>query len=75
VRALERPARPGVQGRVLADQRAVEVARDGVDLPRKLGGELQPPCGFVRNWTRASMSPFGSDPYDLGIAFGKPFSM
>jgi hypothetical protein len=68
VRSLERAARARVEERVLADQRPVEVAGDGLDGAREVVRELQP-CGFVRKATRSSMSLCGSDPYDLGITF------
>ncbi len=43
------------QQSVLTDQRAVEVACDGVDLAREILREVQP-CGFVRKSTRALRS-------------------
>jgi hypothetical protein len=48
-------ARP--EQRVLADQRAVEVAGEGLDLAREVRGESQLP--FVRNATSASIWDFG----------------
>ena len=54
-RSGDRRAGPGPQDRVLADQRAVEVARNGVDLAREVLRKDQP-CGFVRKSTRALMS-------------------
>ena len=65
-RPAERAQRTGMKARVLADQRAVEVAGDRLDVAREVVRELQP-CGFVRNWTSASRSLFGSEPYDLGM--------
>jgi len=48
-------ARP--EQRILADQRAVEVAGEGLDLAREVRGESQLP--FVRNATSASIWDFG----------------
>jgi hypothetical protein len=57
-RSDDRRASARPQDRVLTDQRAIEVARDGVDLAREVLGEVQP-CGFVRKSTRAVMSVDG----------------
>ena len=46
-----------VQQRVLADQRAVEVAGESLDLAGEVRGESQLP--FVRNATSASIWDFG----------------
>jgi len=56
---LERSACARAKDDVLADQRPVEVARDRVDVARKVGGEVQP-FGFVRKSTSAVMSDAGS---------------
>jgi hypothetical protein len=65
-------ARARPQYGVLADQRAVEVAGDGLDVARKVVREVQP-WGFVRKSTRACKSAGGSCPYDFGMTpFGKP---
>jgi len=56
-RAGDRPSSARVELRVLADQRAVEVAGEGLDLAREVRGELQLP--FVRNATSASIWDFG----------------
>ncbi len=68
VDARERAARARAQDRVLADQRPVEVARDGLDVLREVGREVQP-CGFVRKSTSAVRSDAGSDLYVFGITF------
>ena len=65
-------ARAGVEERVLADQRPVEVAGEGLDLAREVRGESQLP--FVRNATSASTSDFGRLA-KLGMTGWKPFSM
>jgi hypothetical protein len=52
VRRGDRSTRPRSQQRVFADQRPVEVARDGLNLVREVGGESQP-CGLVRKSTRS----------------------
>ena len=56
-RARDRPARARVELRVLADQRAVEIAGESLDLAREVRGESQLP--FVRNATSASIWDFG----------------
>ena len=67
----DRAARARVQEAVLADERAVEVARERVDPAREVGRESQLP--LVRNETRASTWVFESDA-KLGMTFGgKPF--
>jgi hypothetical protein len=67
------PARGGDRGlgsrrqeRVLADERPVEVARERLDLARKVRREVQP-CGFVRKSTSALMSSGGRSLYDFGM--------
>lgn len=45
------------EDRVLADQRAVEIAGERLDLAREVRGESQLP--FVRNATSASIWDFG----------------
>lgn len=57
-----------LQQRVLADQRAVEIAPDRFDGARKISWELQP-CGLLRKSTRALRSDAGSDSYDFGMTF------
>ncbi len=57
-RGRDRRASPGPEQRVLTDQRAVEVARNGLDLAREVLWEGQP-WGFVRKSTRALMSVGG----------------
>jgi hypothetical protein len=57
-RSGDRRTSPRAENRVLADQGPVEVARDGVDLARKVPREVQP-CGFVRKSTRALRSLAG----------------
>ena len=71
---LERNARPVVQDDVLADQRAVEIARDRLDVARKVGGKDQPD-GFVRKSTSALIWAGGRLLNVLGITSGKPFWM
>ena len=73
----ERLARAWAKHDVFADQRPVEVARDGLDVAREIGRELeaQPAdCGFVRKSTSAWMSLAGSCLNDGMTPFGKPFS-
>jgi len=48
----DRPERARVEERVLADQRAVEVAGERLDLAREVRGKSQVP--LVRNLTSAS---------------------
>ncbi len=57
-----------MQERVLADQRLIEVAGDGLDLTGKVCGEVQP-CGLLRKSTRSFRSVAGSDAYDFGMTF------
>jgi hypothetical protein len=57
-RVRDRNTRPRAQDRVLGDQRAVEVARDCVELAREVLREVQP-CGFVRKSTSACRSDAG----------------
>jgi hypothetical protein len=63
----DRAAGPRVEGAVLADERAVEVAREGVDRAGEVRRESQLP--LVRNETRASTWVFDSD-LKLGMTFG-----
>ena len=60
-------ARARVQEPVLADERAVEVARERVDRAGEVRRESQLP--LVRNETRASTCVFDSDA-KLGMTFG-----
>jgi hypothetical protein len=63
----DRAAGARVQGAVLADERAVEVARECVDRAGEVRRESQLP--LVRNETRASTWALESDA-KLGITFG-----
>ena len=65
-RGCERAARARVQEGVLADERAVEVARERVDRAGEVRRESQLP--LVRNVTRASTWLFDSDA-KLGMTF------
>ena len=67
-RSTKRGARPRMEQRILADQRSVEVARDGLDGAREVTWELQP-CGLLRKSTSAFRSAGGSDAYDFGMTF------
>jgi hypothetical protein len=66
-RGGDRAPRAGVEETVLADERAVEVARERVDRAGEVRRESQLPV--VRNLTRASTWAFESDA-KLGITFG-----
>jgi hypothetical protein len=66
-RGDDRAPRARVQEAVLADERAVEVARERVDRAGEVRRESQLP--LVRNLTRASTWGFESDA-KLGITFG-----
>ena len=66
-RAGDRAAGARVQEAVLADERAVEVARERVDRAGEVRRESQLP--LVRNETRASTWLFDSDE-KLGMTFG-----
>ena len=63
----DRVSRARVQEAVLADERAVEVARERVDRAGEVRRESQLP--LVRNLTRASTWAFESDA-KLGITCG-----
>jgi hypothetical protein len=65
-RGGNRGLRPRSQKGILADQRAVEVAGERLDLPRKVLREVQP-CGFVRKSTSALRSAGGRSLYDFGM--------
>jgi len=65
-RGGNRGLRPWAEECVLADERAVEVAGERLDLLRKVLREVQP-CGFVRKSTSALMSFGGRSLYDLGM--------
>jgi hypothetical protein len=67
VRARERALRARAQEGVLADERAVEVARERVDRAGEVRRESQLP--LVRNVTRASTCGLESDA-KLGMTFG-----
>jgi hypothetical protein len=70
-RGVDRSPRARAKERILADQRAVEVAGDCLDAAGKVPGELQP-CGLERKSTRALRSEAGSVLYDFGITpFGQ----
>jgi hypothetical protein len=66
--ALDCLARARPKLYVLGDQRPVEVARNRVDVVRKIGRKVQPE-GFVRKSTSAVMSDAGSFPYVFGMTF------
>jgi hypothetical protein len=66
-RALERGACPRVKQSVLADQRPVEVAGDGVDGTREVVREDQ--CFVIRNLTSAASWSGGRVAYVFGIRF------
>ena len=63
----DRASRARVQEAVLADERAVEIAGEGVDRAGEVRRESQLP--LVRNETRASTWVFESDA-KLGMTFG-----
>jgi len=65
-RSGKRRACSRTQQRVFSDQRAVEVAGNGLDLERKILWEVQP-CGFARKSTRAFKSSGGRALYDFGM--------
>ena len=65
-RGGNRGLRPWTQVCVLADERAVEVAGERLDLQRKVLREVQP-CGFVRKSTSAFRSFGGRSLYDFGM--------
>ena len=67
-RCGDRGTRPGMQQRVLADQRPVEVTCDGLDVAREILREVQP-CGLLRKSTRSFRSAGGRDLYDFGMTF------
>src|SRR5207237_940025 len=64
--ACDRLACAWPQHHVLADQRPVEVARDGLEVAREIRRKIQP-AGFVRKSTSAWMSDAGKDLYFVGI--------
>ena len=68
VRGRDRRERPWMQESVFADQRAVEVAGDGLHVTREILRELQP-CGLLRKSTRSFSCPAGSVLYVFGITF------
>jgi hypothetical protein len=65
-RGGDRGLRPWAEECVLADERAVEVAGERLDLLRKVVREGQP-CGFVRKSTSALTSFGGRSLYDFGM--------
>src|SRR5262245_55744426 len=71
-RGRDRGLRPRAEDAVLADQRAIEVAGDCLELAWEVLGEVQP-CGFVRKSTSALRSLAGIEAYDFGMTpLGKP---
>jgi hypothetical protein len=61
----DRAPRARAQEPVLADERPVEIAREGVDVGREVG--RKPQLRFVRKVTSASSSGFGSTAKLFGI--------